>query len=309
VIIKDMYIVRNLAQQNLLASHLNETNRGVRQLQRIVEDRLQRGELDNVGTVIQRVYKAIQQPDIHFSEEAALRLVTAQLLELVDQPQRAEGMLVKIIMATGKGFLQIAAETDRFRARLRLNCGDIRGAYEIASTIDRRLIERSGTLGELSELLVEDDEDKVTAPTWILLAEIAFTNREIEKTKLYLNKARKRAEIDKIGSDEEMLCRLLNALTRIQQHDPLGLAFFTHLYLEAIEDEEKESNRLSAPIRSCILAAAQDDGPFKGISKAEAERWRRLGPEREVLNSSLQHIFNDQESEDLRDFRLKESSE
>jgi hypothetical protein len=289
-----MYLAGILPRISLPLSQLNEATRQVRQLQIIVDDRLRRGDVKDIDSLLLRVSKAIQQPGVVFSEEAILRLSTAQLLEIVNHPQRSEAMLTRLIGIMGKGFLQIAAEVDRFRARLRLNCKDLNGAWEIANTIDRRLIERHPGAGRLSELLVEDDERMLSSPTWILLAELALTGKEPKKVKLFIQKARARAAVTGLGVDEEILCRLIETLAYIHEGDLVGLVMLAHLYLECLEDEEREINRFTAPIRSCVLACAGDSGPFKGISLAEAERWKALGPGKEAINNYLQQILDEE---------------
>lgn len=251
----------------------------------MVKDELRRGDFLQVQSRVGRIEELVNEHLLETEQERSLLLLAAELLEGSGETRKAYQLTGRLLADEERLGHEFLSALRRFRARLALNAGDVASARSEVSLTDRVVMETLRGFGEV-EQTVDEDLSRVSAATWLLSAEISLAEREYERSLQDLADARSRMSSGVVKHiDESVMFELLSALVLVGISDGAGAPALAYLYEMhvALRDE----SAVSAAVRARIAAAAGDMGNVVGLSASEIARWRKYGPDAEVVQHYL----------------------
>lgn len=271
--------------------HVNQAESSASMLEKLMLDDIRAGEYFAALDRAREVDELVKQHLLETSTSLKLQLLAAKLLELGvqalnDEYSRKVDYYVGSIFASGQLLGEVKDESERFRVRLWLNRGNMERARSFVDRLDKRISSIKGGIGQPITERTEDNESKITARTWLLLAEVAlFEGRFDEARRALATACEKWFEVQP-SLEENAFYELLTALLQVRQNDPAGVAMLARLYSTHVKPESV----LDKSMRSRISAAAGFMVRLEGVSALEAERWRGAGPEDlELIEAYLGH--------------------
>lgn len=265
--------------------HVSQAISSARMVETMVKDELRRGDFLQVQSRVGRIEELVNEHLLETEQERSLLLLAAELLEGSGETRKAYQLTGRLLADEERLGHEFLSALRRFRARLALNAGDVASARSEVSLTDRVVMETLRGFGEV-EQTVDEDLSRVSAATWLLSAEISLAEREYERSLQDLADARSRMSSGVVKHiDESVMFELLSALVLVGISDGAGAPALAYLYEMhvALRDE----SAVSAAVRARIAAAAGDMGNVVGLSASEIARWRKYGPDAEVVQHYL----------------------
>jgi two-component system, NtrC family, response regulator HydG len=249
-------------------------------LEKMIRDDLRAGKTYAALDHASEVERLVKLQVLERRDSLMLQLLAARLLEICceainDEYARKVDLFVGNIFASDqlpKG--EVRDESERFRVRMLLNRGNQEQARFFVNRIDRRIAVITSGFGQRPIEKADDNEEKITPPTWLLLAEVALLEGNFEEAERALQNARTKWGQSQVNADDHVLYEMLWALAKVGLNDQAGVAALAHLYSSHMLSDSS----LDVAMKSRIAAAAGFVESIEGISKLECARWRSLGP-------------------------------
>lgn len=248
-------------------------------LERMMEDDLRYGRIHAALEHAREVEKIVRLQVLETVEAMKLQLLAARLLDVCseavnDEYARRVDLFVGYIFASGQSKGPVLDESKRFRVRVYLNRGELERARHFADRIDRRMTIISSGFGQGDVEKPHDNEEMITPPTWLLLAEMALAEGNFDEAARAVENARTRWGQSAVTAEEGALYELLCALVQVGRSDQQGVAALARLYSIHVLSE----STLDIAMKARISSAAGFIENLEAISKLESARWRSLGP-------------------------------
>lgn len=251
----------------------------------MIIDELRRGNFSQVEVRVERIEELVGEHLLETDRERKLLLLAAEMLEGAGDTRRAYQITGRLLADRERLDERFLSALRRFRARLALNAGDIERARSEVSMTERVVMETLRGLGEVEHTIDGDDLSKVTAATWLLSAEISLAERGYEQSLQDLANARSCLAGGVKNVDESVMFELLSALVLVGMGDSAGAPALAYLY--ELHVALREETAVAAMTSARIAAASGDTGNVIGLSQSEVLRWRKYGPDPEVVQHYL----------------------
>lgn len=260
--------------------NVNQAESSASMLEKLLLDDLRKGEHFAALDRAREVDELVKLHLLETSTSLKLQLLMVKALELGaqalnDEYSRKVDYYIGNIFATGQLPAAVKGECERFRVRIWLNRGNLEQARYFVNRLDRRISVVGTGPGQRAAERAEDDESKITAPTWLLLAEVALFEGQYADARRALDLVCQKWFEAQPTSEEQAYHELLTALIKVRESDPAGVAMLARLYDSHVTSE----SALERAMRSRISAAAGFMTSLDGVSSLEAERWKSIGPE------------------------------
>ena len=246
------------------------------------------GDFSHLRERIERIDQLLAGGLLESSDERGLRLLAARFLEAAGDTRRASRLVGTLLSDRDTLRGDFYVELRRFRIRLYLNSGDVESArWEIDRT-ERNVTETSGTLGEVNEVVDRVDTSRVSVSTWLLESEVCLSEESTASALECLSNALRGMKSGSTSVDETAMFELISALSIWANGDDAGLPALAYLYRLHVEGSESS---VEAAIKARISASVGKMEDVRGISEAEAARWRQYGPSPGLLTNFLADSF------------------
>ena len=264
----------------------NQAASSASMIEKMVREELRRGDFSKMHERVTRIEELVNEHVLETARERELLLLAAVLLEGGGETRAAYRLSGKLLADKERLEHSFLSSLRRFRVRLALNRGDIREARAEVALTERVVMETLRGLGEITETIDQEDLSHVTAATWLVSAEVSLAERELDQALQDLANARSCMTVSGCRvPDESASFELLSALACVSLNDMGGAAALAHLYNSHVILRSESS--VEALTSARISAAVGDMAHTTGISEAESLRWRRYGPEPDVVQHYL----------------------
>ena len=265
--------------------HVSQAASSAGMVEAMIIDELRRGNFSQVDVRVERIEELVGEHLLETDRERKLLLLAAEMLEGAGDTRRAYQITGRLLADRERLDESFLSALRRFRARLALNAGDIERARSEVSMTERVVMETLRGLGEVEHTIDGDDLSKVTAATWLLSAEISLAERGYEQSLQDLANARSCLAGGVKNVDESVMFELLSALVLVGMGDSAGAPALAYLY--ELHVALREETAVAAMTSARIAAASGDTGNVIGLSQSEVLRWRKYGPDPEVVQHYL----------------------
>ncbi len=262
----------------------NQASSSASQVEKMVLREMRDGDFSHMRERIERIDQLLAGGLLESADERRLRLLAARFLEGAGDTRRALRLVGTLLSDRDTLHGEFYVELRRFRIRLYLNAGDVDSArWEIDRT-ERNVTETSGTLGEVNEVVDRVDTSRVSVSTWLLESEVCLAEDRQDAALECLAHALRGMKSGSTSIDETVMFELVSALAIFASGDDSGLPALAYLYRSHVEGSESS---VEAAIKARISASVGKMEMLRGVSEAEALRWRRYGPAPVLLTSYL----------------------
>jgi DNA-binding NtrC family response regulator len=268
---------------------------------RMLRQQLAKGNLNALPVFIKQARSRAAEADTDQRLATLLLCEAAAAARALGDLKRAGDLLESAHAGLPAFSLDLLALIKRLEARILLDRGDVAGARALSDEIDSYEFVRV----RVAEPMFVREDDKVSAETWALIAEIALeegaqavAGRALEKAALKLTRDEEErlaalgpggaavAAFDadfrrqeQQAAETRHYLRFLEAVWRIREGDESGYG-----RLEELRERIVEEGKPDAPMTARLLAARGEwheaDGGMQchtGINVHEARRWHKLG--------------------------------
>lgn len=271
-----MNLLTGSSQRNSFVA--NQALSSAQMVRQMVLDEIRRGDFSNLQARVVRIEELVQQGFLRREDERRLTLLEAQFLEAAGETKRAFRLVGQLLADEDTLGEELFVDLRRFRTRLLLNIWKVNEARAEVDRIERVVLTTDASFG-VSVDAVDDDNSRVTVPTWLLTAEVCLAEGKSAEAMVALRSTFECMKQRGQSAEEGVQFELLSALACYLSCDDAGAPALAYLYRVHVVLE----SGMDASLRARIAAAAGDTEKTAGLSKAEVTRWRSYGPDKALV--------------------------